>query len=60
MKKKYGVYRARTLVLNPNTKTDALFNTKKEAYDLCNELNQHDAGFWVAEVMIAKKGRKLP
>ena len=55
----YGVYRARLLILNPKTKTDALFNTKKEAYDLCNSLNAHDAGFFVSVVMIAKKGVKL-
>lgn len=48
MNKMYGVYRARLLILNPKTKADALFKTKREADLLAQSLNQYSAGFYTA------------
>lgn len=44
----FGVYRSRCLILNPTTKQDAIFKSKREADMLCQEMCRFQEGFFVA------------
>ena len=59
MKTLFAVYRSRVLILNPKTKADALFKTKREADLLARSLNAHNAGFYVAQIITGKRTVKL-
>jgi hypothetical protein len=59
MKTQYAVYRSRVLCLDPRTKKDAIFKSKREADLLAQDLNAHNAGFYVAQIITGKRIVKI-
>ena len=55
MKTLFAVYRSRVLILNPKTKRDAIFKSKREAWLLAQELNQSAAGYYAAPIITGKR-----
>ena len=58
MKTQYAVYRSRVLILDPKRKVDAIFKSKREAFELCADLNSHNAGFYVSEYIKPRKAKE--
>ena len=48
VKQLYAVYRSRVLILNPKTRKDAIFKSKREADLVCQEMCRFQEGFFVA------------
>jgi hypothetical protein len=58
-KPQFAVYRSRCLILNPFTKKDAIFNNKREADLLVQELNRSAGGYYTAPIYTPKRIVKL-
>ena len=66
MKNQFGVYRSRQIILygvkdkhGKKELKEAIFNTKREADLLCQEMNQTGAGYYVAPVITGKRIIKI-